>query len=64
VFDQKIAPARAIGEQRMYFIERLRIDLAALSSFRGAAAAASEGWMRPRTNVHRHLPTSEQGCTG
>jgi hypothetical protein len=30
VFDQEIAPARIIPEQRPYFLPRLRIDLAAL----------------------------------
>ena len=41
VFDQQIAPARPVGEQRTHFIERLRIDLAALGGARRAAAAVA-----------------------
>ena len=41
VLDQQVAPARAVGEQRAHFIERGRIDLAALRRARRAAPAGT-----------------------
>src|SRR5258708_3879274 len=38
VLDQQIAPARTIGQQRLHFGERLRIDLPALGSAARLAA--------------------------
>ena len=43
MLDQEIAPARPVGEQRAHFIERLRIDLAALGRARRPAAAGLRG---------------------
>src|SRR5450759_1410427 len=40
VFDQQIAPARLVGEQRAHFLERRGVDLTALGRARRLAAAA------------------------
>ena len=40
MFDQQIAPARPVGEQRAHLVERRRVDLAALGRARRPAAAA------------------------
>ena len=41
MLDQQIAPPRPIGEQRLHFFERLRIDLPALRCTRRPAPAGS-----------------------
>ena len=61
VFDQEIAPARPVGQQRAHFIQRLGVDLTALGRTRRPALA------RPRRrlhvlacNAHFVLPTREK----
>ena len=56
VFDQQIAPARAIGQQRLHIGKRVRIDLTALRRARRLAAAiAFAVGARRRLNVHERL---------
>jgi hypothetical protein len=53
MLDQEIAPARPVAEQRLNFVKRLGIDLAALRGCRRAATAAPPGWrMLARSNIH------------
>ena len=48
MLDQQIAPARPVGEQRADFVERLRIDLAALGRARRPASAGRAAPPEPR----------------
>jgi hypothetical protein len=53
MLDQKIAAARPVGQERLNFIKRLGVDLAALRGRRRPAAAAPSGWrMLARSNIH------------
>jgi hypothetical protein len=53
MLDQEIAPARPVAEQRLNFVKRLGIDLAALGGCRGPTAATPSGWrMLARLNIH------------
>src|SRR5450759_1385810 len=54
VFDQQIAPARLVGEQRAHFLERRGVDLTALGRARRLAAACF-GVRRSRLEVHERL---------
>ena len=61
LFDQEIAPARPVGEQCADFLQRLRIDLAALGRARRLAAplaiiGAVAAGPRRVMHVHRGLP--------
>ena len=56
MLDQQVAPARPVGEQRAYLIERRRVDLAALGrarrpapagARRSSAAASEYSWRSP-----------------
>jgi hypothetical protein len=51
MFDQQVAAARAIAEQRLHVGERLRIDLAALRGAAGLAAATRRAIVRGRRRI-------------
>ena len=44
ILDQQVAPARPVGQQRPHFIERQRVDLAALGRARRPAPAGACRW--------------------
>ncbi len=58
MLDQQVAPARAVGEQRAHFVERLRVDLAAFGRARRPAAAGAFAAQPGRSShIHCCLPT-------
>ena len=54
MFDQQIAPARPIGQKRLDFLQRLKVDLPALRRARRTPATAGPVATGRRLDLHIH----------